>query len=57
MASKQPGIISKVGLKTYIDPRVEGGRMNKKTKKNIVKLLKINGEEYLFYQSPKPNFA
>ena len=32
MASKQPGIISKVGLKTYIDPRVEGGRMNKKTK-------------------------
>ena len=31
MASKQPGIISKVGLKTYIDPRVEGGRMNKKT--------------------------
>ena len=57
MAAKQPGIISKVGLNTYIDPRIEGGKMNKKTKKNLVKLLKINKDEYLFYISPKPDFA
>ena len=52
MAAKQPGIISKVGLKTYIDPRIEGGKMNKKTKINLVKLIKIDNEEYLFYKSP-----
>ena len=57
MASKQPGIISKVGLKTYIDPRIEGGKMNQKTKKDLVKIIKIDNEEYLFYSSPKPDFA
>lgn len=57
MASKQPGVISKVGLNTYVDPRIEGGKMNKKTKKNLVQVLKINGEEYLFYKSLKPDFA
>ena len=57
MAAKQPGILSKVGLKTYIDPRIEGGKMNRKTKKNLVKLINIDKEEYLFYSSPKPNFA
>ena len=57
MAAKQPGIISKVGLNTYMDPRIEGGKMNKKTKKDLVELIKINGQEYLFYTAPKPNFA
>lgn len=57
MAAKQPGIITKVGLNTYIDPRIEGGRMNKKTKKNLVELIKIKGQEYLFYIAPKPDFA
>ena len=52
MAAKQPGIISKVGLKTYIDPRIEGGKMNKKTKINLVKLIKIDNEEYLFINPP-----
>ena len=57
MAAKQPGIISKVGLNTYMDPRIEGGKMNKKTKKDLVELIKIKGQEYLFYTAPKPNFA
>ncbi len=57
MAAKQPGVISKVGLKTYIDPRLEGGKMNKKTKKDLIQVIKINGDDYLFYQCPKPDFA
>ena len=57
MASKQPGIITKVGLNTYMDPRIEGGKMNKKTKKNLVNLIKIKGQEYLFYLAHKPDFA
>ena len=43
MAAKQPGILSKVGLKTYIDPRIEGGKMNRKTKKE-------NGCLHLIFQ-------
>jgi propionate CoA-transferase len=57
MAAKQPGIITKVGLNTYMDPRIEGGKMNKKTTKNLVELIKIKGQEYLFYLAPKPDFA
>ena len=57
MASKQPGIITQVGLNTYMDPRIEGGKMNKKTKKDLVKLIKIKGKEYLFYIAPKPDVA
>ena len=57
MAAKQPGIITKVGLNTYMDPRIEGGKMNKKTKKNLVELIKIKDQEYLFYLAQKPNFA
>jgi len=53
MACGLPGKISKVGLGTFIDPRVEGGRMNEKTKKlpPLVKVILIEGEEYLFYPS------
>ena len=57
MASKQPGIITKVGLYTYMDPRIEGGKMNKKTKKNLIELIKIGGQEYLFYKAPRPDIA
>ena len=57
MASKQPGIITKVGLNTYMDPRIEGGKMNKKTKKNLIELIKIGGQEYLFYKAQKPDVA
>lgn len=26
-AGKKPGVLSKVGLKTYVDPRLEGGKI------------------------------
>ena len=31
MAAKQPGVVSHVGLQTYMDPRQEGGEMNAAT--------------------------
>ena len=41
----------KVGLSTYIDPRIEGGKMNSKTTKDLIKVIEIDGEEYLLYPS------
>ena len=53
MALKEPGKLSKVGIGTYIDPRIEGGKMNQKTKDcgyDEVGLVTIDGEEYLQYK-------
>jgi propionate CoA-transferase len=51
MAGRKPGIISKVGLKTFVDPRLEGGKLNSISHKNYVELMKIDNEEYLFYKA------
>ena len=57
IAAGRPGLITKVGLGTFVDPRVEGGRMNEITKDNIAELVTFNGEEYLFYKSFPVNVA
>lgn len=57
IAAGRPGLITKTGLGTFVDPRVEGGRMNKCAKDEIVKLIDFNGEEYLFYPSFKCDVA
>ncbi len=49
LAAGKPGFFSKVGLKTFVDPRLEGGRVNEVTTKDIVKLVEVEGEEWLFY--------
>ncbi|ULN38796.1 acyl CoA:acetate/3-ketoacid CoA transferase [Mycolicibacterium smegmatis] len=51
-AAKRPGLITKVGLGTFCDPRQGGGRLNSATTTELVQIMEINGEEYLFYPSP-----
>lgn len=51
IAAHQPGVITKTGLGTYVDPRLEGGRINKITTKDIVKVIAFEGEEWLVYKS------
>ena len=51
IAAGRPGMLTKVGLGTFVDPRLEGGRMNDVTKEDICKLVEFEGEEYLFYKS------
>lgn len=56
IGGKRPGIISHVGLHTYADPRQEGCRINdaaKKQGREIVKLVNIDGKDYLFYKAFK----
>lgn len=53
MACGLPGKMSKVGLGTFVDPRIEGGKMNERTKAlpDIVDVMEVKGEEYLFYNA------
>lgn len=52
-AAGKPGVITHVGLKTYVDPRLEGGKINDKAREagDIVELMEIHGQEKLFYNS------
>lgn len=48
--SKRPATISTVGLHTFVDPDLEGGKINKITKEDIVSKITIAGEECLCYK-------
>jgi propionate CoA-transferase len=50
-AAGRPGLITRVGLGTFVDPRLEGGRMNGSSHEEVVRLMELEGEEFLFYPS------
>ena len=56
-ASRKKATISKVGLKTFVDPDFEGGKLNDITKEDLVKKVTIEGEEYLYYETPKLDYV
>lgn len=57
VAAKRPGLITHVGLGTFVDPRHGGGRMNEAARDDLVKLIEIDGREYLRYLPMPVNIA
>ena len=50
MAGRRPGLITTVGLQTYVDPRLEGGKISERTTEDLVELIELDGKEYLRYK-------
>lgn len=51
-AGKKPGVITRVGIGTFADPRNEGCRANQRAceqNRQVVELMEMGGKEYLFY--------
>jgi propionate CoA-transferase len=51
IAGRKPGVITKVGLKTFVDPRREGGKINAISTEDLVEVIELGGEEWLYYKS------
>ena len=51
IGARKPGVLSRVGLGTFVDPRVRGGKVNAATREDIVEVCTAGGEEALFYKA------
>lgn len=50
-AGGSPGHFTKAGFGTMMDPALGGGKMNSRTTEDIVKVMEVEGEKYLFYKA------
>ena len=51
IAARRAGLLSRVGLRTFVDPRLEGGRLNARTTEDLVRVMEVDGEEFLLYRA------
>lgn len=51
IAGGRPGVLTHVGMETFVDPRVESAKMNDTTTEDLVSVVNINNSEKLFYKS------
>ncbi len=56
-AAGKPGLLTTIGLETFVDPRLGGGRLNERSTEPQVMLHEVEGETYLFYPAPSLDVA
>jgi propionate CoA-transferase len=60
ISSGRPGLLTKIGVDTFLDPRQDSAALNELARGNAschVSVIDIDGKDYLLYQAPKPNYA
>jgi len=57
MAAGRPGLITKTGLGTFVDPRQQGARQSPRTPPDFVEVVHLAGEEWLLFKPIPVNVA
>ena len=57
IGAKRPGLVTRIGLGTFADPRLDGGRCNERARDALVEVVSVDGQEFLRYRPIKIDFA